>query len=294
MFGKRKMHPTIMVPLMSHFMVAMAEDTLNHTNVQKLIHSDETFDVVIVEEFMNQAHKAFATHFKSHLIVLSTMGANVWVNDLVGNPTPLAYVPDFILGYFNLMTFCERVINTIHYTVKQIVDHAYVRPKQDQLIKKYFPNGPNVEDVMYNVSLVLVNSHQSTNFPVPYVPQMVDIGGYHVQPPKKLPKDLQEYLDNAKNGVIYFSLGSNMKSYLMPEEKRQAIINAFAKLKEDVLWKWEEDELPGKPTNVRIAKWLPQQDILGKLDTVKVEITLLCSSPERETIYNTRRFVKYH
>jgi hypothetical protein len=58
-------------------------------------------------------------------------------------------------------------------------------------------------------------------------------------------------------------LGSNLKSALLPNEKRQILLNTFSKLKETVLWKWEEDTLPGKPANVHIAKWLPQQDVLG-------------------------------
>ena len=54
-----------------------------------------------------------------------------------------------------------------------------------------------------------------------------------------------------------------MKSVFLPEQKRQAILNAFSKLKMNVLWKWEDDVLPGQPPNVRLGKWLPQQGILG-------------------------------
>ena len=30
-----------------------------------------------------------------------------------------------------------------------------------------------------------------------------------------------------------------------------------------MLWKWEDDNLPGKPDNVMIGKWLPQDDVLA-------------------------------
>lgn len=40
-------------------------------------------------------------------------------------------------------------------------------------------------------------------------------------------------------------------------------IEAFSELPQKVLWKWESDTIPGKPPNVRVQKWLPQQDILG-------------------------------
>jgi glucuronosyltransferase len=49
----------------------------------------------------------------------------------------------------------------------------------------------------------------------------------------------------------------------MPEEKRRNFIDAFSTLPQKILWKWESDILPGQPQNVKISKWLPQQDILG-------------------------------
>lgn len=78
-------------------------------------------------------------------------------------------------------------------------------------------------------------------------------------------QELQNLLDNAKNGVIYFSLGSNVQSVNMPDRLRVVLNEAFAELPYTILWKYEAEDLPGKPPNVIIKKWLPQQDVLGKL-----------------------------
>jgi glucuronosyltransferase len=78
-------------------------------------------------------------------------------------------------------------------------------------------------------------------------------------------QDLQTFLDEADYGVIYFSLGSNVRSDHMAEEKRRAFIDAFSELPQRILWKWESDSLPGQPHNVKLGKWLPQQDILGNM-----------------------------
>jgi UDP:flavonoid glycosyltransferase YjiC (YdhE family) len=75
---------------------------------------------------------------------------------------------------------------------------------------------------------------------------------------------LQKYLDEASDGVIYFSMGSNLKSSQMPESIRNAFVEVFSKLKQRVLWKWEADTLPGQPNNLKLGKWLPQSDILGE------------------------------
>jgi glucuronosyltransferase len=65
--------------------------------------------------------------------------------------------------------------------------------------------------------------------------------------------------------VIYFSLGSNLRSCNLRNSTKSALLQAFSKLKHRVLWKWESDSLPGKPSNVKLGKWLPQSDILGEL-----------------------------
>jgi hypothetical protein len=79
-----------------------------------------------------------------------------------------------------------------------------------------------------------------------------------------LHQELQNYLDEAPDGVIYFSMGSHLQGYLMPESKRNNFLGAFSKLRQRVLWKWESDNLPGRPSNVKFGKWLPQSDILGE------------------------------
>lgn len=71
-------------------------------------------------------------------------------------------------------------------------------------------------------------------------------------------------MDEAEHGVIYFSLGSNLKSHFLGDDKVKAILRTFSKMKQHVVFKWETDTLPGKPDNVLIGKWLPQDDILGK------------------------------
>lgn len=53
---------------------------------------------------------------------------------------------------------------------------------------------------------------------------MINIGGAHVKPAKPLPKDLQTFLDEAKDGVVYFSLGTVVQSSALPKEKLQAFL----------------------------------------------------------------------
>lgn len=58
---------------------------------------------------------------------------------------------------------------------------------------------------------------------------IVPIGGAHIKPAKPLPENLQAFLDGAKDGAIYFSLGSNLKSSLLPKHRiREFLSECFS------------------------------------------------------------------
>jgi glucuronosyltransferase len=80
-------------------------------------------------------------------------------------------------------------------------------------------------------------------------------------------KDLREFLDGAVEGLIYFSLGSNVRSDTMTEGKKQIFMAAFAELPQRILWKWETNVMSDVPNNVKLVKWLPQQEVLGESTT---------------------------
>lgn len=60
----------------------------------------------------------------------------------------------------------------------------------------------------------------------------------------------------------------------MPKEKSKIFLNVFRKLKQRVLWKWEDDNIENKPDNVMIGEWLPQNDILGNYNLYSVNSNL--------------------
>ncbi len=67
------------------------------------------------------------------------------------------------------------------------------------------------------------------------------------------------------------SLGSNVRSSDLSEEKLSIFLKKFKSMKQKIVWKFETD-LPNKPDNVIIGKWLPQNDILAH-PNVKVFIS---------------------
>ncbi|XP_018334031.1 2-hydroxyacylsphingosine 1-beta-galactosyltransferase-like [Agrilus planipennis] len=234
-----------------------------HPSFIGVINSNETFDLIIVERFMNEAILGLSHRFSAPYIVFSTIGYSRWTNDMVGNPGSTAYIPDLYLHYGNNMTLWQRFHNTFFYCFANLYRHFFTLPKQRSILKETFPYAPPLEDLYYNASLILMNTHVSIKYAVPSVPNMIDIGGFHVSPPKPLPKDLKQYMDDASNGVIYFSLGSIFLSKDMTPEIRDIILRVFSKFKQRVVWKWEDDITFSSPSNVRFEKWISQQDILA-------------------------------
>jgi len=116
-------------------------------------------------------------------------------------------------------------------------------------------------------------------------------------------QDLKTFLDDAEDGVIYFSLGTLVRGESLPEDKVQAFISVFSELPQRVLWRMDRNvSLP----NVKTSKWFPQLDVLSKLYKQSAELrqiispltlqwlqicSLLCSPKFlQEFIHNNVRF----
>ncbi|XP_067011529.2 UDP-glycosyltransferase UGT5 [Anabrus simplex] len=259
--------PSEMLDIFFEWVFKTCEFTFKNKGMKTLLNYPDNFkfDLLIYEASCGECLLGLAKRFGSPpAIGVSGFSHPHWIDYMFGNPNNPAYISNIMLPYSDHMTFSERMHN---FLFNLWVDHLWnskVLPNIDATSRKYLgPSSAVPSQEIIKVSAVMVNTHPSFDNPRPLVPSVVNVAGIHVKEPKPLPKDLQEYLDNAKEGVVFFSLGSNLQSKKLKEEKRQAILSAFAELPEKVLWKWEADILPGQPKNVKVGKWLPQTDILA-------------------------------
>ncbi|CAL8104505.1 unnamed protein product [Orchesella dallaii] len=228
---------------------------------------NEKFDLIIIDIFLNYCVLGVIPHFNASSILVSTMAAPSYLSNIFGNRLQPSFVPCAFLKYTDQMSFLERLINTVLDSVFAIMwDRMFVE-RSEEMYRKYLPNGdqlPNIAEIQANSSMMFMNSHFTLNYPRPLLPDVIEVGGMHTRPAKKLPKDLDDFLSNSgKDGFILFSLGSVVKAKNMPEESRKIFLNVFSRLKQRVIWKWETETMPDLPPNVKLSKWLPQQDVLG-------------------------------
>ena len=169
--------------------VGMCDTVLQQPNVQKLISSNETFDLLITEIFGPDCFLGLAHKFKAPVINMVSSVMLPWGNDRVGNPDNPSYIPNYFLPYTHHMNFFQRVWNTIFDIGLKAGYYYFGELAMDELGKKYYgENLPPLAELKKNTSLVFVNSHHSLNIPRPTVPAVIEIGGIHIRPGGKLPK----------------------------------------------------------------------------------------------------------
>nr|AEW43106.1 UDP-glycosyltransferase UGT33B2 [Helicoverpa armigera] len=248
----------------------IVEIQLKVDEVQRIL-KEEKFDLLLVEACARPT-LVLSHVFKVPVIQVSSYGPLNFNIDTMGMAWhPLLYPLNLNQRLYNL-TMMEKLKEVWNvYRLHNLMNEVEVA--ENDMAKRLFgPNIATIQELKNNVHMLLMNIHPlwEDNRPVP--PSVIYMGGVHQKPEKELPADLKTYLDSSKNGVIYVSFGTNVKPSMLPPEKVRILVKVFSELPYDVLWKWDKDELPGRTSNIKIFKWLPQSDLL-RHPKVKVFIT---------------------
>ncbi|XP_046972520.1 UDP-glucosyltransferase 2-like [Vanessa cardui] len=234
---------------------------LKSDEVQNLLRGGSQFDLVISESFIRPA-LIFSHIFNAPAIEFSSLSGINLAFEMVGAAThPLIYPNAMHRRIYNL-TIWEKITELYYHYGMELIYKNYLLIENDKLKSVFGPNIPDLDDLRQNVRMLFLNVHPLWDFNRPVPPNVLYLGGVHQKLPRDLPQDLKSYLDSSKNGVIYVSFGTNVKPSMFPRETLKIFTDVFSQLPYDVLWKWDNDELPGRPKNVKISKWLPQSDLL--------------------------------
>ncbi|XP_057325141.1 UDP-glycosyltransferase UGT5-like [Microplitis mediator] len=238
------------------------EDALNLPQVKNLINRKPKFDLILTEIFNSDCSLAIVDYLNNPpFIGLSSHVMMPWANGRIGNLDNPSYVPSLFHGFAPNMNFIERTFNTISLLYMKVFYQVAFNWPTQKIIDEAFGSSKPLHDIARNTSAVLVNTHYSLHGPKPNLPNVVEVGGIHINPPP-LPNDLQQYLDNAYEGVLFFSWGSMIKASSMTNDTLDDILKVIGNIPRKVIWKWETENLPNIPSNVLIKKWVPQAAIL--------------------------------
>lgn len=197
-FKKSSGSPFVERTKLAFFSKVLVEHTLKSKAVRELsLRSDLQFDLVINEEFFHDAYLMFGHKFKAPvvtfckyffhncvnciikialiLLIQGSYGSADFFDRQMGLLTPWSHVPHSSLTSTDKMSFAERWYNTVFSAYDWIVRYFIHIPGQNELAKKYFSHlkpSPSIEDLIENVSLILVNAHRSISTPRPSMPSV--------------------------------------------------------------------------------------------------------------------------
>ncbi|XP_029314239.1 UDP-glucuronosyltransferase-like [Cottoperca gobio] len=176
-------------------------------------------------------------------------------------PSPQSYIPVAYSGNTDIMTYPQRVKNMFFsilesYVCKMIYGHF------DDLVSSYLGDNMTYKELLSNGAIWLLRYDFTFEYPRPLLPNMFFIGGINCVNEAPLPVDLKEFVDGSgDDGFIVFTLGSMVSN--MPEEKAKQFFDAFRQIPQRVVWRYTGVLPEDVPKNVRLMKWLPQNDLLA-------------------------------
>ncbi|XP_056144980.1 UDP-glucuronosyltransferase-like [Lampris incognitus] len=176
-------------------------------------------------------------------------------------PSPPSYVPRYASGNTDHMNFPQRVKNMVLKMVESILCRVLFA-SFDELASRYLGKDVTYKDLLGHGAIWLLRYDFAFEWPKPLMPNMVLIGGINCVRGGSLPADLEEFVDGSgDDGFVVFTLGSLVSS--MPREKAKQFFDAFRQIPQRVVWRYTGVVPEDVPKNVRIMKWLPQNELLA-------------------------------
>ncbi|KAK9886006.1 hypothetical protein WA026_014792 [Henosepilachna vigintioctopunctata] len=204
------------------------------------------------------------------------MDASEGIHSILGNGVhPVLYPESQLTAESFPMALDKRIMSVIGGLFLQIFNKWFILPPLMGRMKEAFgENCRSFEELFEEIDMLFINTNHIFHHIRPIQPNTISFGGgTHVKYSKNpLPKDLKNFMDNATEGIIYFSLGSNIKGSLLSNNLQQVFADTFAELPYKVLWKFENENKTLKSDNVMIRRWIPQSTVLGHTN-VKLFIT---------------------
>ncbi|XP_022535781.1 UDP-glucuronosyltransferase 1A5 isoform X11 [Astyanax mexicanus] len=176
-------------------------------------------------------------------------------------PSPPSYVPQRYTFYTEVMSFWERSVNLVRITLQPLAcRRLYTRA--DEIASRFLQREASVVEIMSRAAIWLMRLDFAFEFSRPLMPNMITIGGMSAVKPKPLAQDLEEFVNGSgDHGFVVFTLGSMVSE--LPEAKAREFFEAFRQIPQRVLWRYTGVVPKDAPKNVKLMKWLPQNDLLA-------------------------------
>jgi glucuronosyltransferase len=117
-------------------------------------------------------------------------------------------------------------------------------------------------EIENKADLLLINSYQALGNVRATVPTTIYLGGIHQATPKSLPNNLQVFVAQSSNPLVYVNVDTSIciNSYRLTK-----LLNAIEFLDIDVIWKWNGGNMVNSSARIyQLTDDVSEDDILGK------------------------------
>lgn len=168
----------------------IVNEFITNYEIQQLLNSNNSFDLIITETFVLQECTAIFGHvFKAPIIAIQSSAISKTLSRTMGNSLSFSYIPDFILSFPSKMSFVDRALNTAFSLRGMWYVHEYkYMANTGMSLRKRFPDAPPLSVLMENVAMVFANDHQTADYSQPRTPNIIPVAGIHIAQQKPLSK----------------------------------------------------------------------------------------------------------
>uniref|UniRef100_A0A2S2NLI4 UDP-glucuronosyltransferase n=1 Tax=Schizaphis graminum TaxID=13262 RepID=A0A2S2NLI4_SCHGA len=252
-------NPVSMINFVRAKRTFMCDKVYNNVQLKKIIEENQNsnFDVLIIEAVGFDCELYLANKLKLPLIYLISSPMITFAERPIFGEIPNpATISHLYADHAIPKTFVQRFTNTI------LLGYSMILFSFDKWIRNYTINRPyDFVNSTVPPSLTFLNSHFISEASRTFPQNVIQVGGIHLKPPKSIPNDILEFIENSPHGVILFTLGSTIKVSSLPDYILNHLKEALSQVPQRILMKYE-GEMLNKPKNVMIRKWFPQRDIL--------------------------------
>ncbi|XP_032906165.1 UDP-glucuronosyltransferase 2C1-like [Amblyraja radiata] len=181
-------------------------------------------------------------------------------------PSPLSYVPLPGSLLTDKMDFLQRTENVIYSLFQHLISEFLVYPLYNEICHRYLGPDTDIKSILLRADVWLMRVDFVFEFPRPTMPNIVYIGGFQCKPARSLAAEFEEFVQSSgKHGLVVMSLGSVVDS--LPMEITMKIAEALSQIPQKVIWRYDGETPPNIGNNTLLAKWIPQNDLLGHPNT---------------------------
>ncbi|XP_050195438.1 UDP-glucuronosyltransferase 1-6-like isoform X9 [Myiozetetes cayanensis] len=176
-------------------------------------------------------------------------------------PSPVSYVPRTFSSTSDRMMFPERVKNLLIGLSEPVLCYLFYTEYRN-LASEFLQRDVTMQELFSKASVMLMRYDFVFEYPRPVMPNMVYVGGINCVQKKPLSEEFEAMVNaSGEHGIVVFSLGSMVSE--IPPKKAMEIADALGTVPQTVLWRYTGPTPPNLPKNVKLVKWLPQNDLLA-------------------------------